>query len=118
MYSSQVLDHFQNPRHAGQLENATAIAQQQNPACGDELRLAVRVEAGRVAAVRFRAKGCVPAIACGSRLAEMMHGRTRAELAALRREELVESLGGLPPASQHAGHLALDTLAELLRQMP
>ena len=117
MYSAEVLDHFQNPRHAGELADATATAELQNPVCGDVLRLAVRMEGERVAEVRFRAKGCVPAIACGSRLAEMMHGRTRAELGQIRRDELVASLGGLPPAAQHAGQLAMDALREVLRQM-
>ena len=75
MYSAQVMDHFQRPRNAGTLENATAQVELTNPVCGDVLRLAVRVEAGRVAVARFKASGCVPAIACGSWLAEWMEGR-------------------------------------------
>jgi nitrogen fixation NifU-like protein len=117
MYSHQVLEHFQNPRNVGDLANADASVELQNPACGDVLRLSVKLAGGRVAEVRFRAKGCVPAIACGSRLTEMMQGRSLDELRSLSRHDLVESLGGLPAASAHAGHLAMDALPALLKQI-
>lgn len=117
MYSTQVLDHFQNPRHVGEVEHASAVVEVQNPVCGDQLRLSARLAEGRLAEVRFRAKGCVPAIACGSRLTELMLDRSLAEVKALRREELVASLGGLPEASTHAGHLAMDALHQLLRRL-
>jgi nitrogen fixation NifU-like protein len=107
MYSEQVLDHFQNPRFVGELENATVSVEAQNPACGDVLRLSLRVEDGRITDVRFRAKGCVSAIACGSKLAEMLSGQPVA-VVRLKREELVAELGGLPEASEHASHLAMD----------
>lgn len=117
MYSREVLDHFQNPRHAGEVENADAVVEVTNAACGDILRLSVRMEHGRVAEARFRAKGCVPAMACGSRLAEMMRGRTAEELRAIRKEEVVESLGGLPAASGHAAQLAVDAVRELVKKV-
>ena len=67
MYSSEVLDHFENPRGVGDLENATVSVERPNPVCGDMLRLSLRIENGTIAEARFRAKGCVPAIACGSK---------------------------------------------------
>lgn len=117
MYSAQVLDHFQNPRNPGEVENADAVVEVQNPACGDVLRLSVRVDGGRVAEARFRAKGCVPAMACGSRITEIMTGKTAEELRAIRKEDVIGSLGGLPAASGHAGQLAVDALKELLSQL-
>jgi nitrogen fixation NifU-like protein len=114
MYSAQVLDHFQNPRNAGEAENADAVVEVQNPACGDVLRLSMRMEGGRVAEARFQAKGCVPAMACGSRITEMMMGRTVEELLAIRKEEVIESVGGVPAASGHAGQLAVDAVRELV----
>ena len=117
MYSAEVLEHFQNPRNVGDLADPDASAELQNPACGDILRLSVKLVGGRVAEARFRAKGCVPAIACGSRLTEMMQGRGVQELRSLRREDLVKSLGDLPPASAHAGHLAIDALEAVLKQI-
>ncbi len=117
MYSPQVLDHFEHPRHVGDLENPTASAELSNPACGDVLRLSLRVVDGRVAQVRYKAKGCVPAIACGSALTELIGGRTIDEARALRRDQLVKYIGGLPSASLHASHLAMDALAAVLRQV-
>ena len=117
MYSAQVMEHFQRPRNAGTLENATAQVELTNPVCGDVLRVAVRVESGLVAAARFKASGCVPAIACGSWLAEWMQGRTVEELQALTDKDIAEALGGLPPASRHAAQLAVDVVRELAKKL-
>ena len=96
MFSPQVLDHFQNPRNAGEVENATAVAEMENPACGDMLRLTARIVEGRIEEIRFRSKGCVASMACASQLAEMVHGKNVSEARGLRREALIERLGGLP----------------------
>jgi NifU-like protein involved in Fe-S cluster formation len=117
MYSPQILDHFQNPRHAGEVENADAVVQIENPACGDVLRLTAKASAGRIVEVRFRAKGCVPAMACASALMELVAGKTIDAARQLRREQLLESVGSLPEASAHASHLAMDALAALLRSL-
>lgn len=118
MYSPKVLDHFEHPRNVGELENATATAEISNPACGDVMTLALRVNNGTIEDVRYRAKGCVPAIACGSVLTEMVAGKTIAEARKVRRIELVLALGGLPTASLHASHLAIDVLAKALNSVP
>jgi nitrogen fixation protein NifU and related proteins len=117
MYSPQLLDHFQNPRNPGDVPNPDASVQIENPACGDILKLTLKVVDGRIAEVRFRAKGCVPAMACASLLTEMVCGRTLQEARALRREHLVAAIGGLPEASTHAGHLAMDALAAALAKL-
>lgn len=116
MYSNQLLDHFQNPRNAGEVAGADAVAEIENPVCGDVLRLTLKVEAGRIAEIRFRAKGCVPAMACGSALTELARGRTLAEASNINRESLATAVGGLPQASAHAAQLALDALAQALGQ--
>jgi len=118
MYSAQVLDHFEHPRNVGEIENPTSSAKMENPACGDVMQLALRVVDGKIEEVRYRAKGCVPAIACGSMLTEMVAGRTIPEARKVRRIELVLKLGGLPTASLHASHLAIDVLAKALNQVP
>ena len=117
MYSSKLLDHFQNPRNAGEVANPDAAAEIENPVCGDVLRLTLRIEAGRIAEIRFRAKGCVPAMACGSALTELVAGKTLAEAKSSKRDHLVSAVGGLPQASAHAAQLALDALAEALGKM-
>jgi nitrogen fixation NifU-like protein len=114
MYSAQLLDHFQNPRNAGEIADADATAEIENPACGDVLRLTMTVSEGRISQVRFKAKGCVAAIACGSALTELLAGKALADVRNLRREEIIAVLGGLPPASTHAAQLAIDALAAAL----
>ena len=96
---------------------SNAIAQLENPACGDVLKLTVKTVNGRIAEIRFMAKGCVPTMACGSMLTELVKGRTVQEARGLRREELVKAIGGLPEASAHASHLAMDALAAVLQQI-
>ena len=115
MYSAQLLDHFEHPRNAGEMEEPDASAQIENPACGDVLRLSLRLEGNRIADIRFRAKGCVPAMACGSAVTELAKGLSVAQARRLSREELLRKVGGVPEASNHASHLAIDTLRALLR---
>jgi nitrogen fixation NifU-like protein len=115
MYSAQLLDHFEHPRNPGEVANPDATVQVENPACGDILKLSLKVAQGRIAEIRFLAKGCVPAIACGSVLTELVRGITLEAARGLRREEIVQAVGGLPEASAHASHLAMDALAAVLK---
>lgn len=117
MYSSQVLDHFQHPRNAGEVVNPDSSVQIENPACGDVLKLTLRVVDGRIEELRFLAQGCVPTVACASLLTELVQGRTITEASQLRREELVKAIGGLPKASLHAGHLAMDALNAAVKKL-
>jgi NifU-like protein involved in Fe-S cluster formation len=117
VYSPQVLDHFEHPRNVGVLEAPTASVQLENPACGDVLKLTANLADGRISEVKFLAKGCVSAIACGSALTELIKGRTLGQASAMTREELIQYLGSLPEASTHASHLAMDTLTALLRDL-
>ncbi len=117
MYSPQVLDHFEHPRNVGELADPTVAVQVENPACGDIMRLSIKLVDERISEVHYRVKGCVPAIACGSLLTEVLSGRTLAEARKLKREELVKALGGLPQASSHASHLAMDALAAALKEL-
>ena len=115
MYSAQLLDHFQNPRNAGEIADADATAEIENPACGDVLRVTLRTNGTRIIQARFKAKGCVAAIACGSALTELVVGKTLNEAQAVRREDVDAAVGGLPQASTHAAQLALDALSAALR---
>jgi nitrogen fixation protein NifU and related proteins len=118
MYSAQVLDHFEHPRNAGEIADADAIAEIENPACGDVLRLTLKLEGEGIADIRFKAKGCVPSIACASILTELVIGKSIETARRIRRETIVEALGGLPQASTHAAQLALDALSAALRALP
>lgn len=115
MYSPQLLDHFENPRNAGDLPDADAAVELENPVCGDVIRLSLKFQDGRIREIRFKAKGCVPAMACGSALTEMVLGKTTEEARNVTSEQLANAVGGLPQASRHAAQLALDALSALLR---
>jgi NifU-like protein involved in Fe-S cluster formation len=117
MFSKAVLDHFRNPRNAGDLAGATAIVEVSNPACGDVLRLAARVENGRILETRFLCRGCTTSIACASFLTEQVSGRTLAEAQSLTQNTLSEALGGLPAATLHGAQLATEALAALLSKL-
>jgi len=107
----------EHPRNAGEVENADASVQLENPVCGDVLKLTVKIEQGRITAIRFRAKGCVPSMACGSALTTLVQGRTTVEASRVKHEDLVKAVGGLPQASEHASHLAMDALKEALKHI-
>ena len=117
MYSAQLLDHFQNPRNAGEIAGADATAEVQNPACGDILRVTLKTSGGKIASMQFKAKGCVASIACASALTELVEGKAIAEAKRLGHEDLSRAVGGLPPASNHAAQLALDVLSLALRRL-
>jgi nitrogen fixation NifU-like protein len=117
MFSDAVLEHFRNPHNAGDLADATATVEVTNPVCGDVLRLAVRLESGRIVGARFRAQGCVAAIASSSLLTDLLSGKTLAEARTITPEHISDALGGLPPASFHAAQLCTDVVAALARKI-
>jgi nitrogen fixation protein NifU and related proteins len=117
LYSAQVLDHFEHPRNVGAVAEPDAFALIENPVCGDTLRLTVKVKDGRIEEIRFQARGCVASVACASALTELTIGKTLEEARWLRREAVIDAVGGLPPASMHASHLAIDALAAVLKHL-
>ena len=115
-YSATVVDHFQHPRNLGDLPDADAVAEVQNPACGDRARLAVKIDDGRITRARFRAEGCPAAIAATSMTTELIVGRTLDEAAALRDEDVAAALGGLPRNKLHCSVLAEDVIRAVIEQ--
>ncbi len=114
MFSEILLDHFQRPRNAGELAEATVRVELSNPVCGDVLKLAVKVEAGRILEVKFLCRGCTTAIACASMLTEKMQGADLVSLRKITAAVVAESLGGLPEASFHGAQLAEDGVKAIL----
>lgn len=114
MYSAQLLDHFQNPRHAGDLQDATVTVRQENPVCGDILELSAVIRDGVIAEIGFRAKGCVPSMACASAACELASGKTIPEVREISKEDVIRAVDGVPNGSDHAAQLAVDALAGLI----
>jgi nitrogen fixation NifU-like protein len=118
MFSEALLDHFRNPRNAGELPAATVTVEVSNPVCGDILKLSARLENDGIAEARFLCRGCTTSIACASLLTERIAGHTLAEARTLTPEILSKALGGLPPATFHGALLAIDALQVLLAKTP
>ena len=117
MFSDELLDHFRNPRNAGELEAATASVEVSNPVCGDVLRLAVETRQGTIARVRFLCRGCTTSIACASKLTELVSGGPVEGLGQVSAESLASSFGGLPPETLHGAYLAADAARALLAEL-
>ncbi len=117
MFSEAVLDHFRNPRNAGELPGATATVEVSNPVCGDVLKLLVRIVDGRIAEARFLCRGCTTSIACASVLTELLTSHNLDEVQSITAESLSEALGQLPPATFHGAQLAADGVRALLQSL-
>ena len=109
-YSDKVMDHFRNPRNAGEIANPDGVGEVGNPQCGDMMRITLRVENGRIADVKWKTLGCGAAIATSSVMSELVIGKTLDEALALTRDQVAESLDGLPPLKMHCSNLAADGL--------
>jgi len=109
------MDHFENPRNVGEPDGAGPPARAENPVCGDEVALWLRLEDGRVADARFRAFGCHATIAAMSLLTERVRGGSAEEAAALGREELMDAFDDFPRGKVHAAEVAVEVLGRALR---
>lgn len=115
LHSEKLLDHFENPRNAGDpVEGATTV-EVSNPVCGDILRLSVRWEDGVAREARFKARGCVACVGAGSVLTELLIGRSRGEARAIGRQQIDEACGGLINESKHVAVLCEDAVRALLK---
>ena len=115
-YSAKFKEHLAHPRNAGELSDATAVADETNPICGDRLRLSLIVKDDRIEAARYLAYGCPPTLVCGSVLTELITGKTMEEARQLTRADLLDAIGGLPSRKHHAAALAIETLNAALSQ--
>lgn len=109
-YSDTVMEHFEHPRNAGELEHPDGEATTANPVCGDRMRVMIRVADGRIAEVRWQTRGCPPAIATSSFASEMVRGWRLEDVEALTRDRIAEAIGGLPRDKVHCSVLAADAL--------
>jgi nitrogen fixation NifU-like protein len=113
-YSDKVMDHFMHPRNMGEIEDASGVGEVGNPACGDVMRLYLKIEDGKIVDAKFKTFGCGAAIASSSMTTELIKGKSIDEALQLSNEAVSEALGGLPPAKQHCSVLAEDALRAAL----
>ena len=108
MYTERVMDHFQNPRNVGEIENASGIGTVGNAKCGDIMQISLKVDddTGVIEDVKFKTFGCGAAVATSSMATEMIKGKTIDEALSLTNAAVVEALEGLPPQKLHCSVLA------------
>lgn len=114
LYGPVAVKHFTEPRNVGAIDAPDGKGSDSNPSCGDRTTITVRLVDGRVAEVRFRAFGCVAAIASASLLTELATGRTAEEARAIEPHELVAQLGGLPARKEGCALMAVGALRAAL----
>lgn len=106
LYSDKVMDHFQNPRNVGKIEDADGIGEVGNAKCGDIMRMYIKVEDGVITDCKFNTFGCGSAIATSSMATELIKGKAVEEALKLSNQAVVEALDGLPPQKIHCSVLA------------
>ena len=109
-YTEKVLDHYENPRNVGVVEDANGVGVVGNPACGDVMKLTIRVEDGIIKDARFKTFGCGAAIATSSMITEMVKGKKLEDALDISNKGVIEALGGLPKVKRHCSVLAEDAL--------
>ncbi|MBQ9940451.1 MAG: Fe-S cluster assembly scaffold protein NifU [Clostridia bacterium] len=107
MYTEKVLDHFQNPRNVGEIENADGVGEVGNAKCGDIMKIFLKIDEKKIITdVKFKTYGCGAAIATSSMATEMIKGKSVKEALELTNKAVVEALDGLPPQKIHCSVLA------------
>ena len=114
-YSEKVMDHFQNPRNMGKMENPDGVGQVGNPTCGDLMEVYIKVKDDVLEDVTFKTFGCGAAVATSSMVTEIAKGKTLDEALKITKQDVADELGGLPPLKMHCSNLAADALHEAIK---
>jgi len=113
-YSATFKEHLAHPQNVGELVEATTVAEETNPVCGDRIRLYLQIKDGKIENAQFLAYGCPPTLVCGSVLTGLLEGKTTEEAFQLTKAELLEVIGGLPTRKHHSAALAIEVLQSAL----
>jgi nitrogen fixation protein NifU and related proteins len=110
MYSPIVMEHFNNPRNIGVIENPDGFGEVGNPVCGDMMSFYITVQDDVITDVKYQTFGCVAAIAVSSIVSEMAKGKTLVEAKKISKKAAAEALGGLPQNKMHCSNLGAEAL--------
>src|SRR6056297_3262138 len=114
-YTDKVIEHFKNPRNQGSIENPDATGELGNPACGDIMKMYLKIKDNKIEDIKFETLGCAAAIAVSSALTELALDKTLEESLAISKDDVVNNLGGLPTAKVHCSMLGVDALHQAIK---
>ncbi len=114
-YSEKVMDHFMEPRNMGDIKDADAVGTVGNPACGDVMRLYLKVEDNKITEAKFKTFGCGAAIATSSMATEMIKDKSLEEAEQVTNQAVADALDGLPPNKMHCSVLAQEAIEAAIK---
>jgi len=114
VYSKKVLENFRNPKNMGEIKDADGVGTVGNPVCGDLMTIYLKIKNNIITDIKFKTFGCAAAIATSSMITELAKGKTLEEAKNITRDNVAESLDGLPPVKMHCSNLASDALKKAI----
>ena len=118
-YSKKVIEHFKNPHNQGRIKNADAVGQVGNPACGDVMKIYLKIAVNKkgekiIKDIKFETLGCAAAISVSSALTDMVKGKTLQQALKITKDQIVKNLGGLPAVKVHCSMLGVEALHQAI----
>ena len=114
-YSDKVINHYQNPRNVGEIENADGVGMVGNPTCGDMMKITLKIQDERIEDVKFKTFGCGAAIATSSMVTELVKGKLIEEALQVTNRDVADALDGLPPVKMHCSMLAEEAIRAAIK---
>jgi len=116
MYNQKTIDYFSDPKNMGELKDANLVAEGGNPACGDVVKLYLKVKGDKISDIKFKAFGCGACIATASALTEIVKGKTLQEAAKITNADVAKYLGGIPPQKMKCSNFSVDVLRQAIKK--
>ena len=117
MYSEKLLEHFENPRNVGVMEDADLVGEAGSAECGDRAVIYIKLDGDKIKDISFMTFGCAAAIASSSILTEMVRGMTLRDALHVTKDDIADALDGMPPHKMHCSLMAEDALKNAIRRV-